>query len=141
MSRCTQALANISKDTEHVVLQTKTFSKHTLLVALINSITNIKPAYFTQASKDPAWRVAMASEFDVLIRNGTWNLVLRNPSMNVIACKYFFRLKHHVDGTIEIYKACLVTKSYQQMSGIDFTKTFMLVIKNHNYLSTTSHYN
>ncbi|XP_042387869.1 scopoletin glucosyltransferase-like [Zingiber officinale] len=44
------------------------------------------------ANKDPNWRNAMAIEFDALLRNGTWNLVPRTPSMNVVGSKWPFLL-------------------------------------------------
>lgn len=71
----------------------------------------------------------MAIEFDALLHNGTWSLVPRRPNMNVVSCKWVFRLKYKADGTIERHKARLVAKGFKQQAGIDFHETFSLVIK------------
>jgi hypothetical protein len=82
--------------------------------ALNTSLTahDIEPTCFTSASKHQEWRTAMAEEFNALIKNGTWDLVPYNPSMNVVGAKWVFRLKRKADGSIERYKARLVAKGF-----------------------------
>lgn len=46
-------------------------------------------------------RPAMASEFDALQRNGTWTLVLAQPHMNVVGCRWVYNLKHRAYGSID----------------------------------------
>ena len=40
-----------------------------------------------------------------------------------------FKIKHNVDGTINRFKAQLITKGYAQTHGIDYEGTFALVAK------------
>lgn len=49
--------------------------------------------------------------------------------MNIIGCKWVFKLKRNTNGGIERYKARLVAKGYHQQSGVDFDDTFSLVVK------------
>ena len=56
----------------------------------------------------------MALEFDALRHNGTWSLVQPHPNMNVVGCKWVYKLKHRPDGSIERYKARLVAKGFHQ---------------------------
>ena len=71
----------------------------------------------------------MTIEFNALIKNGTWSLVDRKPSMNLVGCKWVFKIKRKLDGSIERYNARLVAKGFHQQPRIDYTDTFSPVIK------------
>lgn len=71
----------------------------------------------------------MASEYDALQQNSTWTLVPLTPHMNVVGCKWVFRIKRHSNGDIQHYKARLVAKGFHQNPGIDLFKTFSLDVK------------
>ncbi|CAN6551081.1 unnamed protein product [Malus baccata var. baccata] len=66
----------------------------------------------------------MKDEFQALQSTGTWDLVHFHPSLNLVGCKWVFRLKHKPDGSIEQYKARLVAKGFHQQEGLDFSETF-----------------
>lgn len=55
--------------------------------------------------KDHQWRQAMSSEFDALVKNGTWELVPPTGVENIVGCKWIFCIKRHSDGFIDRYKA------------------------------------
>lgn len=61
-----------------------------------------------QASKD--WCQAMDSELRALQENHTWSLIEAPPNTPVIGCKWVFKLKTNLDGTIARHKARLVAK-------------------------------
>ncbi|RVW35994.1 Retrovirus-related Pol polyprotein from transposon RE1 [Vitis vinifera] len=71
----------------------------------------------------------MSVEFDVLLRNGTWDLVPSHPTQNLVGCKWIFRTKYLPTGSIDRYKARLVAKGFHQCPGIDYSETFSPVIK------------
>jgi hypothetical protein len=71
--------------------------------ALVN--TNIEPTCYTQA---------MLDEYHALLQQGAWSLVPSSPSLNMVGCKWVFRIKRRSDGTIERYKARLVAKGFHQ---------------------------
>ncbi|PKI41587.1 hypothetical protein CRG98_038026 [Punica granatum] len=52
----------------------------------------------------------MEEEFQALIHNHTWDMVLAPPSKNIIGCKWVYKIKQKTDGTIDMYKARLVAK-------------------------------
>ncbi|KAI5341617.1 hypothetical protein L3X38_009492 [Prunus dulcis] len=59
----------------------------------------------------------MHEEFDALLRNDTWSLVPASPHMNVIGCKWVFRVKRKADGSIERHKARLEEVYMKQPPG------------------------
>lgn len=70
----------------------------------------------------------MPDEIAALLRHGTWELVPPTSS-NAIGCKWVFRIKRNLMGSISRYKAHLVAKIFHQRPGIDFHETFNLVVK------------
>jgi histone deacetylase 1/2 len=89
----------------------------------------LEPTCVSQALKDPRWRKAMKDEFTVVVSHGTWNLVPRPSTSNLIGWKWVFRIKHHPNGTMDRFKACLVAKRFNQRPSVDYTETFSPVIK------------
>jgi len=52
-----------------------------------------------------------------------------HPSMNVVGNRWVYKIKCKSDGSVERYKACLVTRGFTQEEGIDYCKTFGPTIK------------
>lgn len=53
-------------------------------------------------------------------------------AQSVLTTKWVLRLKEALDENFEKfekYKACLVTRGYEQIHGIDYNKTFASVVK------------
>lgn len=71
----------------------------------------------------------MDDEFAALQRQQTWSLVPAKPSVNLVGCKWVYKLKLNNDGTIARYKARLVAKGFHQQAVIDYTETFSPVVK------------
>lgn len=47
----------------------------------------------------------MQDENEALINNQTWNLVPFDPSMNLVGCKWVYKIKREGDGSIDRHKA------------------------------------
>ena len=71
----------------------------------------------------------MEEDFDSLIKNNTWDLVLWPPNADVIRSLWIFRVKTKSDGSFERYKARLVGDGKSQREGIECDETFNAVVK------------
>ena len=71
----------------------------------------------------------MNSEFDALLCNQTWKLVPPSCHLNIIGCRWIFKIKKKADGSIERYKARLVANGYHQQLRVDFHETYSPVVK------------
>lgn len=100
-----------------------------VLFSLSTQLTESEPTSYKQAIKDLKWRKAMADEFNALIDNHTWDLVPFADNMNVVTCKWIYKIKYRSDGTIKRPKARVVARGIHQLVGIDFHETFSPVVK------------
>jgi hypothetical protein len=69
------------------------------------------------------WRLAIKSEMSSLLRNHTWDLVIR-PQQKTIDSKWIFKIK-----SSGRYKARLVARGYTQEYGVDYFETFAPVAR------------
>ncbi|GJZ19653.1 putative ribonuclease H-like domain-containing protein [Tanacetum coccineum] len=83
------------------------------------------------ALSDANWRDAMYDEYNALIRNSTWILVLKPPNVNVVRSMWLFQHKYHANGSLSRYKARLVANGRSQQYGVNCDDTFSpLDVKN-----------
>ncbi|GJQ89253.1 zinc finger, CCHC-type containing protein [Tanacetum coccineum] len=95
---------------------------------------NVKddPKIFDEAikSQDVAfWKEAINDEMDSIMGNNTWVLADLPPGCKPLGCKWIFKRKPKVDGTIEKFKARLVFQGFKQKSEIDYFDTYAPVAR------------
>ncbi|KAL6347067.1 hypothetical protein AAG906_012318 [Vitis piasezkii] len=83
-----------------------------------------EPRGFKSAAKHPEWLSAIDDEIQALKKKYTWNLVRRPINHNVVGCRWIFKTKLHVNGSIESHKARLMAKGFSQIHGLNFEDTF-----------------
>jgi hypothetical protein len=54
----------------------------------------------------------MGAKLDALLANQTWVLCPRSKHKNVIHNKWVYKIKQHLNGSIERFKARLVAKGF-----------------------------
>ncbi|GKB91383.1 zinc finger, CCHC-type containing protein, partial [Tanacetum coccineum] len=66
---------------------------------------------------------------DSIMGNNTWVLADLPPGCKPLGCKWIFKRKQKVDGTIEKFKASLVFQGFKQKSEIDYFDTYAPVAR------------
>ena len=83
-----------------------------------------EPQTFHEASSNHLWQQAMKEELDALYKTRTWDLVDLPSGKSTIGCKWVYKIKTQSNGTVDLYKACLVAMGFTQEYGIDYEETF-----------------
>lgn len=112
-----------------------TRSKSMFVTALTATIkTNVddvdaEPKDIYAAMKSTKWASTVEEELKVLALNNTWCLTTLPDGRIPVGCKWLFKVKRNVDGSIDRYKARLVAKGFSKKLGFDFQYTFTPVVK------------
>jgi hypothetical protein len=112
---------------QHGIRCTKVYTDGTVRYGLLASTG--EPNSLDESLADVDWRQAMQLEHDALMKNKTWHLVPPQKGMNIIGCKWVYKVKRKVDGSLDRYKARLIAKGFKQQYGIDYEDTFSPIVK------------
>jgi len=77
-----------------------------------------EPTCYSTTVKHHHWREAMNKEFNALLVNETWILVLKPPNANLVGYKWVYKVKRKAVGGIKRFKARLVAKGFHQQEGV-----------------------
>ena len=72
----------------------------------------------------PKWDEAIQAELKRLADAHTWNVVERPKDVNVVSCKWVFKIKKNTAGEIDKYKARLVARGFTQQYGVDYHEIY-----------------
>ncbi|CAI7907603.1 unnamed protein product [Closterium sp. NIES-54] len=70
------------------------------------------------------WLVSRDAEYQSLLENGTWDLVVLPEGKKAVQCKWVLRIKTDDKGQVTIYKSRLVAKGLMQKEKQDFNEIF-----------------
>ena len=96
------------------------------------SIPQKEPKTLNEAlncSEKDSWVKAMSEELKSLDEMKVWTLTTLPAGRRAIGCRWVFKLKLNVDGSVNKYKARLVAQGYNQREGLDYSETFAPVCR------------
>ena len=88
-----------------------------------------EPSNYEEAIEKKEWKDAMIEEYQSIMKNDVWDVVLRPEGKSVVTSKWIYKIKHAADGSIEKYKAIFVAWGFSQKEGIEYENTFAPVAK------------
>jgi hypothetical protein len=86
------------------------------------------PTFVRSTLVDPHWRHAM-EEYEALLSNSTWDLVLQPPGANIVTAKWIFKHKLKKDDSLDRCKARWVLRGFTHYPEVDYDETFSPVVK------------
>nr|GEV64424.1 zinc finger, CCHC-type [Tanacetum cinerariifolium] len=90
----------------------------------------VDPKTYNEAMQDVAfWKEAINDEIGSIMENNIWVLSDLPPGCKPLGCKWIFKRKMKLDGTIDKFKYRLVIQGFRQKEGIDYFDTYTLVAR------------
>ena len=77
-------------------------------VAILCDIIDKEPSDYEEVVEKKEWKDAMTEEYQSIMKNDVWDVVPRPEGKSVVTSKWFYKIKHVADGSIEKYKARFV---------------------------------
>jgi hypothetical protein len=71
----------------------------------------------------------MFEEYDSIVCNDVWDVVLRPVGKSVVTSNWLYKTKIVADGSVEKHKARFVARGFSQIEGVDYDKTFAPVAR------------
>ena len=71
----------------------------------------------------------MVEEYDSIVKNSAWEIFPRLIEKSVVGLRWIYKVKKDVDGSVEKYKASVVSWGFSQIEGIDYGETFAPVTR------------
>lgn len=123
------------QDVENYGVPYKTFRErkrpqlYSNYVALVSNIIDVEPSNYEEVAEKKVWKDAMVEEYQSIMKNDVWDIVLRPKEKYVVTSKWIYKIKHATGDSIGKYKARFVDRGFSQKEGIDYEETFASVAR------------
>eukprot|EP00253_Pinus_taeda_P032986 PITA_32986 len=85
----------------------------------MSTIIQNEPSSFSDVVKHQVWKDAMIEEYESIMKNDVYEVVLRPLDKTVVTSKWLYKIKRAVDGITEKNKAHFVARGFSQKEGAD----------------------
>ena len=76
-------------------------------VSAMSHIIDTEPSFHGEAAEEyqrtisQVWKDAMTEEYQSIMKNDVWDVVLRQEKKSVVTSKWIYKIKHATDGSVE----------------------------------------
>ena len=98
-------------------------------MALLSNIIDVGPSSYTSSIEKKVWKDAMLEQYQLIMKNGVWDVVLRPEGKLVVTSKWIYKIKDATDGSIEKYNPRFMDRGFSQKEGIDYEDTFSPIVR------------
>ena len=81
-------------------------------VALLSDIIDAKPTSYEEPAKKKEWKDVMVEEYQSIVKNDVWDVVLRSKQKTMVSSKWIYKTKHSTDGSVDKYKARFMEQGF-----------------------------
>eukprot|EP00253_Pinus_taeda_P009078 PITA_09078 len=71
----------------------------------------------------------MVEEYASIMKNDVWEVVPCPEGKSMVTSRWFYKIKHVVDGSVEKFKARFVAWGFSRVEGVHYEETFALVAR------------
>ena len=93
-------------------------------MAQVTSLCETMPTTYEEGFVHQVSIDTMMKEYNSIMKNGVWEVVLRLEGNSVVTSKWLYKIKHDADGSIKNYKARFVARGFSQIEGFYYDKNF-----------------
>ena len=74
--------------------------RYSSYMAMVTSLHESEPSTFEEEDTHQVWRDATMEEYNSIMKNDVWEIVLRLENTSVVTSKWIFKVNHTIDGRI-----------------------------------------
>ena len=86
--------------------------RYSCYAATMSHIIHFEPSCNEEATSHPVWRDVMMEEYQSIMKNDVWDIVLRPEGKSIVTSKWIYKIKHTVDASIERHETRFVARGF-----------------------------
>ena len=94
--------------------ESKKPTRYQRYLAAMSTIVQSEPGSFEEAVKHQVWKDAMHEEYESIMKNDVWDVVLRPEVKAIVTSKWLYKIKHGSNESAENFKAIFVARGFSQ---------------------------
>ena len=89
----------------------------------MSHIIDSEPSCHGEATGEQVWQDAMTEEYQSILKNDVWDIVLRPEGKSEVTSKWIYKIKHAADGSVKKYKIRSIARGFSQTEEVVYDET------------------